>query len=143
VGLAAGLAALVLVPLAIWGITALSDEEPPALTVETIAAPPGGFPEIVVSLPSDDLNVPETVEGARSVGLECTDTSGKVEFRVEHLFPFTDTDGGTVPPHVHQQVSPGQLEAVERCRLEGTTVELEGELRAGSEQTPEPPALGF
>lgn len=142
-GLAAGLAALVLVPLAIWGVTALSDEEAAALTVETIAAPPGGFPEIVVSLPSDDLNVPETVDGARSVGLECIDTSGEVEFRVEHLFPFTDTDDGTVPPHVHQQVSPGQLEAVERCRLEGTTVELEGELRAGSEQAPEPPALGF
>jgi hypothetical protein len=131
VGLAAALAALVLVPLAIWGATSLSDEESTELRVETVAAE-GGEPEIVVSLPGDDLNEPETVDGNRSVGLECLDATGAVEFRVEHLFPFTDTDGGTSPPHVHQQVSRRQLAAIERCRLDGTSVELEGELDASA-----------
>ncbi len=46
-------------------------------------------------------------------------------------FPFTDTDGGTAPPHVHQRASRRQLAAIERCRLDGTTVDLEGELDAG------------
>jgi hypothetical protein len=125
--LAAALASFVLVPLAIWGATSLSGDESTELRIEPVAAE-GGYTEIVVSLPSDDLNDPETVDGARSVGLECLDADGAVEFRVEHLFPFTDTDGGTQPPHVHQQISPGQLAAIERCRLDGPEPELEGEV---------------
>ena len=128
--LAAALAGFVVVPLAIWGATSLSGDEGTELRIESVAAE-GGYSEIVVSLPSDDLNDPEAVDGARSVSLECLDAAGAVEFRVEHLFPFTDTDGGTQPPHLHQQVSPRQLAAIERCRLDGTTRELEGAVDAG------------
>jgi hypothetical protein len=136
VGLAAGLALLVLVPLGVWGVSALSEDESGELTVETLAAPPGGNPQIVVSLPSEDVNVPETVDGARSVSLACLAQGGEVEFRVEHLFPFTDTDDGTEPPHVHQTVSSEQLEAIDSCRLEGTAVELEGELQSAESSDP-------
>lgn len=129
--MAGALAALVLVPLAIWGVTSLGGEESAELRVESLTVP-GGPPEIVVSLPSNGVNDTQTTGGAPSVGLECLNATGEVEFRVEHVFPFTDTDEGTAPPHVHQRVTPQQLAAVERCRLDGTKPALEGELQAGT-----------
>jgi hypothetical protein len=51
--------------------------------------------------------------------------------RAEHRFPFTDTDGGTEPPHVHQEVTPEQEDTIECCRLEGTDPELAGPLEKG------------
>jgi hypothetical protein len=94
-----------------------------------------------VSLPSEEVNVRETVDGARSVSLVCLTQGGEVEFRVEHLFPFTDTDDGAEPPHVHQTVSTDQLEAIDSCRLEGTSAKLEGELRSAKESDPPDPPL--
>jgi hypothetical protein len=125
-GLAVLLAALVVAPLAIWGGSSLwDDDEEDELRIETLRAG-GGDPELVVSLPDDDLNTLETSGGKPSVTFECLDASGAVELRVEHLFPFTDTDGGVQPPHVHQRLSRRQLSAIERCRLEDTTPPLQG-----------------
>jgi len=129
-GLAAALAAIVLVPLAIWGVTSLSEEES-ALVIETYPGTSRGMVEFVVALPNEELNTPETTDGAPTVGLECVDAEGRVEFRVDHPFPFSDTDGGLEPPHVHQRVGTDQLAAIESCRLDGTTVELEGVPDAG------------
>ena len=125
-GLAAALAAVVLVPLAIWGVTSLAEEESAALVIETYPAPSRGTVELVVALPNEELNTLETTDGAPSVGLECVDAEGRVEFRVDHPVPFSDTDGGLEPPHVHQRVDEDQLAAIESCRLDGTTLELEG-----------------
>ena len=125
-GLAAALAAVVLVPLAIWGATSLGEEESAELVVETYPGPSSEMVELVVALPNDELNTLETTDGAPSVGLECVDAEGRVELRVDHPFPFTDTDGGLEPPHVHQRVAEDQLAAIESCRLDGTTVEFEG-----------------
>ena len=126
VGLAGVLAAVVLVPLAIWGVTSLAEEESDALVVETYPGPSRGMVELVVALPDEELNTTETTDGAPTVGVECVDAEGRVEFRVDHPFPFSDTDGGLEPPHVHQRVGSDQLAAIESCRLDGTTVELEG-----------------
>jgi hypothetical protein len=40
-------------------------------------------------------------------------------------------DGGTEPPHVHQEVTPEQEDTIECCRLEGTDPELAGPLEEG------------
>ena len=126
-GLATVLAALVVVPLAVWAGSSLLDdeEEDGELRIETVPGA-GGDPELVASLSDDDLNTLDTSGGERSVTFECLDTSGAVELRVEYPFPFTDTDGGLQPPHVHLQPSRRQLRAIERCRLEDTTPPLEG-----------------
>lgn len=131
-GLAAVLAAIVLVPLAIWAGTSLSeDEADDALAVQSYTNPSTRQPEVIVFVTDEELNAPETVDGAASVGLECLDAEGEVQFRVEHGFPFTDTDDGTEPPHVHQQVSVEQASTIQSCRLADTDPPLEGELDAG------------
>ena len=126
-GLAAALAAVVVVPLGIWAASSLSDEEEVApLQIQTYPAPVPGLLELVVALPSDEVNTLETTDGTPSVGLECLDAEGRAELSVEHPFPFSDTDGGLEPPHVHQRIGAGQLDRIERCRLDGTDPALEG-----------------
>ena len=133
VGLAAALAAVVLVPLAIWAATSLSsEEEAEPLQIQTHPAPVPGLLELVVALPSEEVNTLETTGGTPSVGLECLDAEGRAEISVEHPFPFADTDGGLEPPHVHQRIGTDQLERIERCRLDGTDPPLEGVPDAGS-----------
>lgn len=134
VALGAALAGLALVPLAVWGATSLSDDGG-ELLVERAPGGVVGSPELIVSLPSEEVNDLDTAGGDPSIVIACLDAEGQVEFRVAQPFPFTDTDGGREPPHVHQLVPLRQLAAVERCRLEGATVELEGEL-----QQPAPPS---
>jgi hypothetical protein len=126
VGLAAALAAVVLVPLAIWAVSSQSEEEPEALQIQTYPAPVPGLVELVVALPSAEVNTLETTGGTPSVGLECLDSEGRAELRVEHPFPFADTDGGLEPPHVHQRIGTQQLQRIESCRLVGTEPPLEG-----------------
>lgn len=125
-GLAAALAAVVLVPLAIWAASSLSDEETAGLRIEASSSPVPRLHELVVALPNDELNTLETTDGTPSVGLECLDPEGRAELRVEHPFPFSDTDGGLEPPHVHQRIGVEQLDRIERCRLDGTDPELVG-----------------
>jgi hypothetical protein len=126
VGLAGALAAVLLVPLAIWAVSSQSDEEPQTLQIQTYPAPVPGLVELVVALPSEAVNTLETTDGAPSVGLVCLDSEGRAELRVEHPFPFEETDGGLEPPHVHQRIATDQLQRIELCRLDGTDPPLEG-----------------
>ena len=116
------LAALVLVPLVIWTASSLSEEDSPLTVVSDSGGP--GSPELIVSVPKGQ-NTPETVGGGETVELACLDASGEPAFRIEHPFPFTDTDDDAADPHVHQPVSAGLLESVERCRLTPTDPPLE------------------
>lgn len=127
IGPAVALAALVLIPLVIWTASSLSEEDSPLTVVSDSAG--RGPPELVVSLPIE-LNTPETVGGGETVELACLNSSGRPEFRVEHPFPFTDTDDDAADPHVHQPVSGGLLRSVERCRLSPTSPPLEAPVEA-------------
>ena len=135
--IAAALAAFVLVPLAIWGATSLGGEDDTELAVDPYPGTQGAG-ELVVSLPDEELNTPETSDGELTVGLECLDAEGEVLFRVEHRFPFTDTDEGTQLPHIHQPVSREQFVAAETCRLDGTDPALEGSVDELSDDAPPP-----
>jgi hypothetical protein len=85
-----------------------------------------GTPEIVVYLEDPELNEPGTNRDRPRVGVECLDAEGTVVFRGRERWPFSDTDGGRVDPHVHVFVPPDRLNAIASCRLKGTDPPLEG-----------------
>ena len=99
-----------------------SDDDAPGLRVETTR----GVPEVVVYLEDPAVNEPETNRDRQLVGIECLDEGGKVVFRGQESWPFSDTDGGVFDPHVHVFVKPEVLSEIERCRLRGTDPKLEG-----------------
>jgi hypothetical protein len=88
---------------------------------------PQGLPILVIYLEDAEDNRPETNHGGRRVAIECLDDSDEVVFTGEKAWPFTDTDGGTLNPHVHMAVRPAAaIERIVRCRLRGTDPALEG-----------------
>jgi hypothetical protein len=88
---------------------------------------PQGLPILVIYLEDADVNEPATNHGRRLVTIECLDDSGEVVFSGERGWPFRDTDGGVVNPHVHMAVRPPPvIEEIVRCRLQGTDPILAG-----------------
>ena len=85
-----------------------------------------GVPEIVIYLEDPDVNTASTTDGAKRVGIVCTDRAGAVVFTGTERWPFSDTDGGVFDPHVHVSVDSSILGSVSRCRLSGTDPVLEG-----------------
>lgn len=85
-----------------------------------------GLPEIVIYLEDPDVNMLATTDGARRVAIECTDQAGAVVFTGTERWPFSDTDGGVLDPHVHVPVDPSRLGSIHHCRLKGTDPKLEG-----------------
>ena len=73
-------------------------------------------------------NEPGTANGRRVVTLECVDEKGGILVRGHHPWPFTDTDQGSVDPHVHQTVRPERAGQLEKCRLRETRGPLEGQV---------------
>ena len=115
----AAAAVLVVVALATRGG---GEEEADGLRVER--APNGA--EVVIYLENREANVPDTVDGATSVTVECVDQAGTVLLSAKQVWPFADTDGGTLDPHVHMPLQPDQLASVDRCRVKGADPALEG-----------------
>ena len=85
-----------------------------------------GLPEIVIYLGDPDVNRLATTDGAKRVAIECRDEAGAVVFTGTERWPFSDTDGGVLDPHVHVPLDPSLLGSISRCRLKGTDPELEG-----------------
>ena len=86
-----------------------------------------GTTDLVVYVKEED-NVPGIADGRRVVTLECVDRKGAVAVRGHHPWPFTDTDDGTLDPHVHQTVRPERSGDLESCRLLETRGPLEGQV---------------
>jgi hypothetical protein len=119
----------VAVPLVIVALAGGGDEEaaerPAGLRV---ARMPGGLPEIIIYVEDRSLNKPATAGGAATVVVECVDADGSILSSRPEAWPFSDTDQGTLDPHVHIGMDPALLERVARCRLTGTDPPLEGRL---------------
>ncbi len=91
---------------------------------------PSGFARgIVVYVDDPRINRPATLDGARRASITCVDAKGSVLARVREPWPFTGTDEGLLPPHVHVGASKTELARVRRCWLEDTNPRLEGVLR--------------
>jgi hypothetical protein len=86
-----------------------------------------GEPEIVVNVPKK-LNTPGEAHNATSVKLICVDARGKTVLASSQYWPFINEPGYPYP-HIHQPVTPTQLQEIARCRLDGTKTKLEGALR--------------
>jgi hypothetical protein len=83
------------------------------------------MPEMVVFM-TPEGNTPERTGGRKSVTVECLDTAGRVLSRQDETWPFTDTDRGTLDPHVHVPVNPARINDVARCRVLPADPPLEG-----------------
>jgi hypothetical protein len=121
--------ALIVVPILIWATTSggsgdeLRIDEGVGIT---------GSPEIVVNVPAQ-LNTPAEANNATTVKLVCVDGSGKNVLETDQEWPFIEEPGYPLP-HIHQPVTPQQLQELAKCRIEGTKTKLEGPLRRSSRQ---------
>lgn len=116
--------ALIVVPIVLWAATSGGGGE--KLRIDQAVSVYGG-PEIVVNIPKKVNDMAET-RGSSNVRLICEDSGGKTVLQTNQDWPFINEPGYPYP-HVHQPVTPKQLQAIARCHLEGTKTKLEGNLR--------------
>jgi hypothetical protein len=116
----------VLVPLVVIAVSSggSDDGAPDGLQVER--AP--GLPEVIVYVEDPEVNRADTTGGAARVTLQCLDRDGEVVWSSRERWPFTNTDGGTLDPHVHLAMDATVVDRVARCRLNDTDPRLEGRL---------------
>jgi hypothetical protein len=119
----AATAVLIVVALATGGSDG-EEEKKAGLRVEISTS----SPEVLVYVRDRTDNVPDAAGGARSVTVVCVAGDGEVLIRAAQGWPFSDTDGGTIGPHVHLPLDPASLQRVSSCRLEGTEPTLEGKV---------------
>ena len=114
--------ALIVVPILIWATTSGGSDN--QLRIDQ-GVSTYGEPEIVVNVPVK-LNNPAEANDAASVKLVCVDSGGKTVLATDQAWPFINEPGYPYP-HIHQPVTPKQLQAIAKCRVEGTKTKLEGE----------------
>jgi hypothetical protein len=112
------------VPLIVIAAAGGGDEqEAGGLRVEQTPAPPG----VTVYVEDPNVNALETTGGEERVEVECLDENGTVVFSKRERWPFSDTDGGILDPHVHITIrSAAVMERISRCRLADTDPPLTG-----------------
>ena len=93
------------------------------LTLER-AEHPAGYEELIVSLPDERLNTPETTGGETSVLLTCADDRGRVTIRQPQPWPLQIEPG--FPPHAHQPAKEEVLDSLRRCTLTAQGIDFEG-----------------
>jgi hypothetical protein len=98
-----------------------AEEEETSLWVERSP----DLPELRVFL-DPEVNKRDRAGGRPSVLVECLDDAGEVVVRSDEPFPFTDTDGRTLDPHVHMPVNPARISEVVRCRVRPSDPPLAG-----------------
>ena len=116
--------ALIVVPVLIWAATSGGSGD--ELRIDQ-GVSVYGSPEIVVNVPKN-LNTPSEAKNSTNVRLICVDAGGKTVLQTDQDWPFINEPGYPYP-HIHQPVTPAQLQAIAKCRVEGTKTKLEGNLR--------------
>jgi hypothetical protein len=86
-----------------------------------------GYEELLVSLPDERMNTPETNANAPTALLTCVDRSGRRTVHGEHPWPLVVEEG--YPPHIHQPALPKVLDTVRRCRLQGRGIDFSGSVK--------------
>jgi hypothetical protein len=112
-------------PLIAWAASSSGDEK--SLIIERWTNDTGA-PELIVSLGKRDLNTLDATNGKRAVRVECVGREGQVVLDAKLRWPFLN-DPGYDYPHVHQAASREQLQRADRCRLRGTRVRLEADVK--------------
>jgi hypothetical protein len=86
-----------------------------------------GSPEIVVNVPKK-MNFASEATTPNRVQLICVDSGGGTVLHTPQPWPFIIEPGYPLP-HIHQPVTPAQMQKIATCRLEGTKSKFEGPLR--------------
>jgi hypothetical protein len=86
-----------------------------------------GYEELLVSLPDERMNTPETNANAPTAVLTCVDRTGRQTVRGEHPWPLVVEEG--YPPHIHQPALAKVLNTVRRCRLRGRGIDFAGSVK--------------
>jgi len=110
------------VTVAVVGIPGCGDGHEPAsrLDVEIAGS------DLIVYVSDLEANVPAIAGGAKEVELVCRDDRGVVVLRRVEPWPFTDTDDGSLAPHVHERLGAARSSDIAQCSLEGTAGPLQG-----------------
>jgi hypothetical protein len=116
--------ALIVVPIVIWGATSGGSND--QLRIDQ-GVSIYGEPEIVVNVPVK-LNNPAEANNSANVRLVCVDGGGKTVLATNQPWPFIN-EVGYPYPHIHQPVTPAQLQAMAKCQVQGTKSKLEGNIR--------------
>jgi hypothetical protein len=119
--------ALIVVPILIWTTSSGGNDD--ELRIDEGVSLTGG-PEIIVNVPPG-RNTPAEAGNSTNVKLICADGGGDTVLAADADWPFINEPGYPLP-HVHQAVSPEQLQEIAKCRLNGTKTKLEGPLRRSS-----------
>ena len=114
--------ALLVVPVLIWAATSGGSGD--QLRIDQ-GVSVYGEPEIVVNVPKK-LNTPAEAHNATSVKLTCVDGGGNTILGNVQPWPFIN-EVGYPYPHIHQPVTPKQLQAIAKCRLDGLKTKLQGQ----------------
>jgi hypothetical protein len=117
--------ALIVLPIVVWAATS-GGSNGNSLRIDQGVSVFGG-PEIVVNVPKK-LNTPAEANNSTNVRLICEDAGGKPVLQTNQDWPFINEPGYPYP-HIHQPVTPKQLQAIARCHLVGTKTKLSGNLR--------------
>jgi hypothetical protein len=120
--------ALIVAPILIWGATSGGGSNDRLRIDQGVSV--YGEPEIVVNVPAK-LNNPAEANNSTNVRLVCRDGGGKTVLATNQDWPFVN-EPGYPDPHIHQPVTPAQLQAIAKCRIEGIKTKLEGNLRRNS-----------
>ena len=116
--------ALIVVPILIWAATSGGSDN--KLRIDQ-GVSVYGEPEIVVNVPKK-LNTPAETNNSANVKLICVDANGGTVIATDQDWPFINEPGYPYP-HIHQPVTPKQLQRIAKCRVEGTKTKLQGNLR--------------
>lgn len=118
-------------PLVAW--TAISRSDDPSGLIVERALGLDGAPELILSLGDAALNTLDTTDGKRLVRVACFAPDGKPVLDAEQKWPFLDEPGYKYP-HAHQAARRDQLQRVDRCLLEGTSIRLEAGVKGALPQ---------
>jgi hypothetical protein len=116
--------ALIVVPVLIWAATSGGTDDKLRIDQGVSLT---GEPEIVVNVPRT-LNTPAETNNSANVKLVCVDAGGDLVLSTDQDWPFIIEPGYPLP-HIHQPVTPQQLQRIAKCHLEGTKTKLRGNLR--------------
>ena len=116
--------ALILAPILVWAATSGGSGD--KLRIDQ-GVSVYGEPEIVVNVPIK-LNTPAEANNSTNVRLTCVDGGGNTVLATNQYWPFINEPGYPYP-HIHQPVTPKQLQQIATCRVEGTKTKLEGSIR--------------
>jgi hypothetical protein len=119
------IAVVIATPLIVWTASSGGDEKNLKVERWTSVA---GEPELLISLIEQELNTPETTDGKKVVRLECRGRDGQPVLTADQKWPFIKEKGYDYP-HAHQAATPEQVQRADSCRLQGTSVSLEADVK--------------